>query len=142
MALLKRLVRHTTAITNETWQQIKTAHASGIGLRELARNAGVPEGTVLSRSKREGWMRQIQSAKALAKREDVLDATPVESKPRCRWRNAQSATWSEWRAYQRRPSITSRQWTARKSSTPSIKSKSSTKSRAETSDSRQIFVSR
>ena len=79
MALLKRLVRQTTAITNETWQQIKTAHASGIGLRELARNAGVPEGTVLSRAKREGWMRQIQSAKALAKREDVLDATPVES---------------------------------------------------------------
>jgi len=46
-------------ITNETWEQIKTAYASGIGLRELARNAGVPEGTVLSRAKREGWTEQI-----------------------------------------------------------------------------------
>jgi hypothetical protein len=30
----------------------------------------IPEGTVLARAKREGWTRQIQSAKALAKRED------------------------------------------------------------------------
>jgi len=33
----------------------------------------------LSRAKREGWTRQIQSAKALAKREDALVATPVEA---------------------------------------------------------------
>jgi len=66
-------------ITNQTWQQMKTAYASGIGLRELARNAGVPEGTVLSRAKRERWTQQIQSAKALAKREDALDVTPVEA---------------------------------------------------------------
>jgi len=58
---------------------MKTAYASGIGLRELARNAGVPEGTVLSRAKRERWTQQIQSAKALAKREDALDVTPVEA---------------------------------------------------------------
>ena len=32
-----------------TWEQIKTAHASGIGLREIARNMGIPEGTVLAR---------------------------------------------------------------------------------------------
>jgi len=66
-------------ITNQTWEQMKTAYASGIGLRELARNAGVPEGTVLSRAKRERWTQQIQSAKALAKREDALDVTPVEA---------------------------------------------------------------
>lgn len=66
-------------ITNETWQQLKTAYASGIGLREIARNMGIPEGTVLARAKRECWTRQIQSAKALAKREDAVVATPVEA---------------------------------------------------------------
>ena len=66
-------------ITNQTWEQMKTAYASGIGLRELARNAGVPEGTVLSRAKRERWTQQIQSAKALVKREDALAANPSEA---------------------------------------------------------------
>ena len=49
-------------IPSERWEQIKTAYASGIGLREIARNMGIPEGTVLARAKREGWTRQIQSA--------------------------------------------------------------------------------
>ena len=66
-------------ITNQTWEQMKTAYASGIGLRELARNAGVPEGTVLSRAKRERWTQQIQSAKALIKRENAGLATPVQA---------------------------------------------------------------
>src|SRR2546426_3472446 len=68
------------AISSETWQQIKTAYASGIGLREIARNMNIPEGTVLARAKREGWTREIQNAKALAKREDVSPAvTPVQA---------------------------------------------------------------
>ena len=66
-------------ITNEIWEQIKTAVASGIGLREVARNTGIPAGTILSRAKREGWTPEIQSARALAKREDALLATPVEA---------------------------------------------------------------
>ncbi|HZJ37764.1 MAG TPA: hypothetical protein VFD18_01225 [Chthoniobacterales bacterium] len=67
-------------ISSECWEQIKTARASGIGLREIARNMGIPEGTVLARAKREGWTRQIQSAKALAKREETpLAVTPVEA---------------------------------------------------------------
>jgi hypothetical protein len=71
-------VRRT--ITNATWAEIRTAYASGIGLREIARNMGIPEGTVLARAKREGWTRQIQSAKALTKREDAPPAaTPVEA---------------------------------------------------------------
>ena len=69
-------------ITNETWEQMKTAYASGIGLREIARNMGISAGTILSKAKREGWTRKIQSAKALAKREDSLTATPVESRSR------------------------------------------------------------
>ncbi len=35
------------AISSETWLQIKTAYTSGIGLREIAPNMGIPEGTVL-----------------------------------------------------------------------------------------------
>jgi len=48
-------------------------------LREIARNMGVPEGTVLARAKREGWTRQIENAKALVKRDDAVVATPVEA---------------------------------------------------------------
>src|SRR5437867_13231812 len=58
----KRPVRKR--ISPECWEQIKTAYASGIGLREIARNMGIPEGTILSRAKREGWTREIQNAKA------------------------------------------------------------------------------
>ena len=67
-------------ITNETWHQIKTAYASGIGLREIARKMGIPPGTMLSRAKREGWTREIQKAKALVKREDAaLAVSPAQS---------------------------------------------------------------
>ena len=67
-------------IPSDRWEQIKTARASGIGLREIARNMGIPEGTVLARAKREGWTREIQNAKALAKREDAaLGVTPVQA---------------------------------------------------------------
>jgi hypothetical protein len=67
-------------IPTETWEQVKTAYASGIGLREIARNMNIPEGTVLARAKREGWSREIQSAKALAKRQDTsLAVTPLEA---------------------------------------------------------------
>ena len=78
LALAKRTVR--SRISSGTWEQVKTACASGIGLREIARNMGIPEGTVLARAKREGWAREIQNAKALAKREDApLAVTPVEA---------------------------------------------------------------
>ena len=54
---------------------MRTAHASGIGLRELARNMGIPAGTVLARAKREGWTRSVRDAKALT----VRPAAPVAS---------------------------------------------------------------
>ncbi len=53
-------------ISSEVWQQVRTACAAGIGLREIARNMGLPEGTVLARAQREGWTKQIQSAKNAA----------------------------------------------------------------------------
>ena len=47
------------------WRELRTAHASGLGLRELARNMDIPAGTVLARAKREGWTQQNREAKAL-----------------------------------------------------------------------------
>jgi hypothetical protein len=71
-------VRRT--ITNATWAEIRTAYASGIGLREIARNMGIPEGTVLARAKREGWTQEIKNVKALVKREDSTPTVrPVEA---------------------------------------------------------------
>jgi hypothetical protein len=54
-------------VSAETWEQIKTAFASGIGLREIARNMAIPEGTVLARASREQWTPRIEAAKSLAK---------------------------------------------------------------------------
>jgi hypothetical protein len=67
-------------ISAERLDQIKTAYASGIGLREIARNMEIPEGTVLARAKREGWSKQIRDAKSLAKRDDTAPTiTPMEA---------------------------------------------------------------
>ncbi|PYK16091.1 MAG: hypothetical protein DME55_12765 [Verrucomicrobia bacterium] len=49
-------------ITSEIWEQMKTAYAAGIGLREIARKMNIPEGTVLAHAKRHGWTQQIQVA--------------------------------------------------------------------------------
>jgi len=49
-------------ITNETWGQIKTGYAAGVGLREIARKMNIPEGTVLAHANRHGWTQQIQVA--------------------------------------------------------------------------------
>jgi len=71
-----------------TWAEIRTAYASGIGLREIARNMGIPAGTVLARSKREGWTQQIAQAKLierpelareLAKSDAINAITPMQS---------------------------------------------------------------
>jgi len=67
LSLAERAVR--SRISADVWEQIKTAYASGIGLRELGRNMGVPAGTVLARAKREGWTQQIQSLGARKTRE-------------------------------------------------------------------------
>ena len=117
-------------IAKSTWAEIRTAYASGIGLREIARNMNIPEGTVLARAKREGWTREIQNEKALAECENsALAVTPVE---------AVAATLAErgqrhlkrMAGCLKRLSITSKQWTAPRYSTPLIESKNSTRLRA------------
>jgi hypothetical protein len=78
LLLPKRAVR--SRICAERWEQIKTAYASGIGLREIARKMEIPAGTVLARAKREAWSKQVNDAKALAKRDDTSTAvTPFEA---------------------------------------------------------------
>lgn len=53
-------------ITAEIGEAIKIAHTAGIGLREFARNKGIPEGTVLAYAHRKGLTQQIASAKVAA----------------------------------------------------------------------------
>jgi hypothetical protein len=65
--------------SKNTWEQIKTAYASGIGLREIARKMNVPEGTVLARAKREGWTQQIAAAKHAAALTQSNAITPMQS---------------------------------------------------------------
>ncbi len=73
-------------VSRETWDQAKTAYASGIGLRELARRMGIPEGTMLARASRAHWTQRIEAAKSIAR--------PVESAivPAC---DAAAATMHE-----------------------------------------------
>jgi hypothetical protein len=68
-------------IINETWEQIKTGYAAGVGLREIARKMDIPEGTVLAHAKRHGWTQQIQVAtrEVGVMQSDAI--TPVQSVP-------------------------------------------------------------
>jgi hypothetical protein len=77
LPLAKQTMR--SRVSSERRDQIKTACASGIGLREIARNMNIPEGTILSRAKREAWSKQINDAKSLAKRDDAPSVTPMEA---------------------------------------------------------------
>lgn len=64
-------------IPDSTWAELRTAHAAGCGLRQLARNAGIAPGTILARAKRENWTAQIKNAKALTVRRDEPPAIAV-----------------------------------------------------------------
>ena len=68
-------------LSNDTWQQIKAGYAAGIGLREIARNMNVPEGTVLARANREGWTQQIAAAKQAVAltQSNAITPTPMQS---------------------------------------------------------------
>jgi hypothetical protein len=66
-------------ISAATWQQIQTAYASGIGLREIARNMGVSQNTVLARARREKWTEQIVVAKQHVKPVHSNAITPMHS---------------------------------------------------------------
>jgi hypothetical protein len=117
-------------ITNQTWEQVQTAFAAGVGLREIARNMGIPQGTVLARAKREGWTRQIQNAKALTKREDTPFAgSPVEAVAMSMQQRGERHVERMAGVSERALLITSRQWMVPKSLALSMKSKNSTRLR-------------
>jgi hypothetical protein len=73
LPLAKRTLR--SRISSERWEQIKTAYAAGIGLREIARKMNIPDGTVLAHANRHGWTQQIQVA--TGQQSDAI--TPVQS---------------------------------------------------------------
>jgi len=68
-----------SSISIEVWRQVKAAYAAGIGLREIARNMNVPEGTVLARAKREGWTQQIAATKQVVTSTQSNAITPLQS---------------------------------------------------------------
>src|SRR5262249_5558783 len=98
--------------------------------RELARQMGIPEGTILARAKREGWTREIQNSNTLVKREDTpLAVTPVEAVAMSMQKRGERHT-ERMAGSQSAPLITLKRWTAQKSSHPWIKSRKSTRLRA------------
>lgn len=66
-------------ISADTWERIKTAYASGIGLREIARNMELSENTVLARARREKWTQQVNSAKQIVAPQHSSALTPMHS---------------------------------------------------------------
>jgi len=81
LAMIEISVR--SRISLETWEQVKTAYAAGVGLREIARKMKIPEGTVLARGKRECWTKQLQEAKAIALAAQSDAITPMQSVAVC-----------------------------------------------------------
>jgi hypothetical protein len=79
-------------LTKFEWAEIRTAYASGIGLHEIARNMGIPAGTVIARAKREGWTQQFAAARLIerpelareiAKSDAIAAITPMQSAAVC-----------------------------------------------------------
>ena len=71
-------------IPNETWEQIKTGYAAGVGLREIARKMNSPEGTVLAHAKRHGWTQEIHAATgqlAVMQLDAITPLQPAQSVP-------------------------------------------------------------
>lgn len=61
-------------IPQTEWDQLRAAHMAGAPLRQLARNAGINEGTMLMRAHREKWAEQRTSAQAIVAQAQQSDA--------------------------------------------------------------------
>ena len=65
-------------VAAEVWEQARIAFVSGsIGLRELARKIGIPQGTMTARACREGWTKTSESVKQLSEGEQPLAVKPT-----------------------------------------------------------------
>lgn len=63
-----------TSLPESEWLQLRAAFLSGAGLRALAREAGLPAGTVLARAHRERW--------STAKRQGIATAQASQRRPK------------------------------------------------------------
>ena len=66
-------------IPTAVWAQVDVAIAAGIGLREIARNMEIPQGTVLAHAKRKGLRLQIEAARNAAQSMQSTAITPMQS---------------------------------------------------------------
>ena len=65
-------------VSAEVWEQARIAFVSGsIGLRELARKMGIPQGTMTARAWCEGWTKTSESVKQLSGGEQSLAVKPT-----------------------------------------------------------------
>ena len=70
------------------WNQLRAAYTAGAGLRALARNSGIAEGTILSRAKREGWTQLKREALDLMhgpkenEKRDITQSIAIETAER------------------------------------------------------------
>ncbi len=70
------------------WNQLRAAYTAGAGLRSLARNAGIAEGTILARAHREGWTQLKREALELMRgpmgneQPDITQSIAVETAER------------------------------------------------------------
>lgn len=53
-------------IPESTWRELRAAYCAGASLRGLARQSGIPAGSLLSRAHREQWSKGAGAAKTLA----------------------------------------------------------------------------
>jgi hypothetical protein len=65
---------------HRSWQQIKAKYAAGIGLKEIACNMNIIQGTVLAMAKREGWTQQIEAAKQAIALSQPDAISPLQSR--------------------------------------------------------------
>jgi hypothetical protein len=67
-------------IADIDWAPIQAARAQGLTFKVLSETFGIPEGSIRSRSKRDGWKAQAQKAKLLALKATTSNAATVATK--------------------------------------------------------------
>ena len=92
-------IRRPRKIPNSQWAEMRTAFAAGIGLRELARQLGIPAGTVLARAKRENWSGHIKQATTLVPIERQSETMSVAQAVT---QTVDSVTSNAWRTWPKR----------------------------------------
>lgn len=93
-------------ITDEIWQQVETAFAAGVVLREIARNMGIPEGSVSREQNAKVGHNRFNQQRRLQPRGKSACRHSGKKPWQCQCSSAESVTLSAWRAFQSALSIT------------------------------------